>query len=273
MRIGLIGAGRWGRNAARAIATNATLAWVADSSFSSAAVLADVYNVPKSLARDADWNACDAVWIATPIETHELVVHAALNAHKNVLCEKPLARTRAQAVDLAAEAERRGLVLMADHTWLGHAGALAVARDGIHAYRAKRHALDERGFDAIEDLLPHDVALSTRAMGPVQRVCVDAIVSLDHGRGMHSSLSYRYDSEQKVRRIESSGPGVAHQSNEGELPPGAPEPLGVVVREFIAAIEGHRAPTIGSPAEFIHVAAVIEAAKRSRAKGGWVDVV
>lgn len=273
MRVGLIGAGRWGRNAARAIAANATLAWVADSDTAAAIALADQYGVP--VHRPLDFDACDAVWVCTPIETHELVVHAALSHHKNVLCEKPLSRSRAQAVDLAAEAERRGLVLAADHTWLGHAGLLdLVHTPGVYRYEATRMAQDGRGFDALEDLLPHDVALAAHAMGPVRRVRVVGLgANLDHGNDCISQLQYSYTSPEKVRKVTIRATGGVVKTNGGELPAGSPEPLGVVLREFIAAIEGHRQPAIGGPAEFIHVAAVIEAAKRSRAKGGWVDVV
>lgn len=266
MRVGLIGAGRWGRNAARAIAANATLAWVADSDTAAAIALADQYGVP--VHRPLDFDACDAVWVATPIEAHELVVHAALAAHRNVLCEKPLTRSRKQAEDLAAEAERRGLVLMADHTWLGHAGVVSLL-GGDAPYYAQRWARDERGFDPLEDLLPHDVALARKHFGcDARRVFVaNGVISVDFGKVHTAGMHYDYASDEKRRRVT-----VGSAENGGELPAGSPEPLGVVLREFIAAIEGHRQPSIGSPQEFIHVAAVIEAAKRSRAKGGWVDV-
>lgn len=293
-RIGLIGAGRWGRNAARAISKAlrtvvsdeggrmtrtepiAELAWVADADDAAARAVAESHNVHTCDPRFICWDDCDAVWICTPIETHELLVHAALSAGKHVLCEKPLSRSKAQAVELAADAERRGLVLMCDFTWLGHAGVMALTNSDCSTYVAQRWAKDDRGFDAIEDLMPHDLVLAERLFGcDARAVSVDAegiwVKFGDIGfSGIQlASLSYRYDSDEKRRRVR-----IGHNENNGELPEGAPEPLSVILDEFISAIREHRQPRIGGAAEFVHVAAVIEAAKASRAKGGeWVDVV
>lgn len=282
-RIGLIGAGRWGRNAARAMAKAGVLAWVADADPYAASSLAAEHGV-SFVHMDGHfgiggnlfpWDEVTGCWLATPIETHELLVHAALSAGKHVLCEKPLSRSKAQAVELAADAERRGLVLMCDFTWLGHAGVMALTNSDCSTYVAQRWAKDDRGFDAIEDLMPHDLVLAERLFGcDARAVSVDAegiwVKFGDIGfSGIQlASLSYRYDSDEKRRRVR-----IGHNENNGELPEGAPEPLSVILDEFISAIREHRQPRIGGAAEFVHVAAVIEAAKASRAKGGeWVDV-
>ena len=282
-RIGLIGAGRWGRNAARAMAKAGVLAWVADADPYAASSLAAEHGV-SFVHMDGHfgiggnlfpWDEVTGCWLATPIETHELLVHAALSAGKHVLCEKPLSRSKAQAAELAADAERRGLVLMCDFTWLGHAGVMALTNSDCSTYVAQRWAKDDRGFDAIEDLMPHDLVLAERLFGcDARAVSVDAegiwVKFGDIGfSGIQlASLSYRYDSDEKRRRVR-----IGHNENNGELPEGAPEPLSVILDEFISAIREHRQPRIGGAAEFVHVAAVIEAAKASRAKGGeWVDV-
>ncbi|MBB4614818.1 Gfo/Idh/MocA family protein [Novosphingobium taihuense] len=59
----------------------------------------------------------DAVLIASPNSLHAAQAAMALAAGKHVLVEKPLAETGAQARELAATAERRGLVLAAGHTY------------------------------------------------------------------------------------------------------------------------------------------------------------
>jgi predicted dehydrogenase len=277
-RIGLIGCGRWGRNAARAIASEATLAWMCDVDTAARMALAETYDVPST---DTPWwQACDAVWIATPIGTHEALAHEALSRGKHVLCEKPLALTKAAAAGLAEHARVAGRVLMADHTWLAHAG-LRPRLDHARAarctgYQATRHAYDERGFDALEDMLPHDTVLARHAFKrDVVRVCVPAAerrVLLDFG-GHTAQASYRYDVRAKVREVAVHAADASFAADHGELPEGAPEPLRVIVREFCDAIAGGREPSIGGAAEFVHVGAVIEAAKQSRASGGvWVDV-
>jgi hypothetical protein len=60
----------------------------------------------------------DAVAIATPAATHFPVALAALRAGKHALVEKPLTRTSDQGLALIHESERRGLVLMVDHTYV-----------------------------------------------------------------------------------------------------------------------------------------------------------
>ena len=181
---------------------------------------------------------------------------------------------------LADEAKRRGLVLMADHTWLGHAGVVDVMNvtGDLRTYSAYRHANDVRGFDPLEDLLPHDVAiLRLRMKRDGWRVRVasnrpeSALVAIDDGT-TYTMLSYSYDAAEKLRTIHARGD--EYRSNDGTLPTGAPEPLSVILAAFTEAIRTGEQPRIGNADEFVHVAAVIEAAKKSRASGGgWVDVV
>lgn len=277
MKMGLVGAGRWGKNAARAMAAANVLEWVADADHGAGKSLASLHNVRHCVAELLDWDSVGALWICTPIPTHELLVHEALSRGKHVLCEKPLARTRAMAQDLAEDAARRGLVLCADHTWLAHHGVTS-GLGGHQPYWAWRWARDDRPLDPIEDLLPHDVVLARRHFGcDVKRVEAyhgrhfDQWVDLDFGIN-DAFLSYSY-AEDERRRMVMVGGFPADFKNDGTNLPGAPEPLTVILAEFLSAIAEKREPHIGGPAEFIHVAAVIEAAKKSRAAGGeWVDV-
>ena len=52
----------------------------------------------------------EAVAIATPVSTHHEIASAALRAGKHVFIEKPFAASSAEALDLIALAEDRGLV-------------------------------------------------------------------------------------------------------------------------------------------------------------------
>jgi len=61
--------------------------------------------------------AVEAVLIATPNALHHAQALAALRAGKHVLVEKPAAETADQARELAAEAQARGLTLIAGHTF------------------------------------------------------------------------------------------------------------------------------------------------------------
>ena len=72
----------------------------------------------------------DAILIATPVASHFELAMAALRAGKHVLVEKPLAANSEQALRLVEEAERRGLVLMVDHTFI-YTGAVRKIRELI----------------------------------------------------------------------------------------------------------------------------------------------
>src|SRR5580704_9368798 len=60
----------------------------------------------------------DAVALATPPRTHYPLAVRAIEAGKHVLVEKPLAETFRDAQDLCERAQRAGLCLLADHTFL-----------------------------------------------------------------------------------------------------------------------------------------------------------
>ena len=62
--------------------------------------------------------AIDAIVIATPVSTHHELAKRALEQGKHVLVEKPMTRSVAEGEELIELAERNGLVLMVDHTFI-----------------------------------------------------------------------------------------------------------------------------------------------------------
>lgn len=64
---------------------------------------------------DAVLDAVDAVTIATPPETHKLLVLQAVRAGKHVICEKPFALSWNEARDMVAAAERAGVTALVGH--------------------------------------------------------------------------------------------------------------------------------------------------------------
>lgn len=61
---------------------------------------------------DAFWDLVDAVYIASPHETHADYIQKSLDRNKHVLCEKPLALKRADAEACFFYAKEKGFVLM-----------------------------------------------------------------------------------------------------------------------------------------------------------------
>jgi predicted dehydrogenase len=76
--------------------------------------LTDTWTDPDALLREAD---VDAVIIATPNRSHHALALAAIAARKHVLCEKPLAMTLAEAIEMAAAAEAAGVRHMTAFTY------------------------------------------------------------------------------------------------------------------------------------------------------------
>jgi predicted dehydrogenase len=70
----------------------------------------------------------DLVVVATPSHAHQRPVVAALRAGKHVLCEKPLARTEAEAAHMFAAAQRAGRTLMAFQNRRGDPDFLTVKK-------------------------------------------------------------------------------------------------------------------------------------------------
>jgi predicted dehydrogenase len=179
VRVGLIGYGYWGPNLARCFseAQKAQLAAVHDrfpdalrkagQRYPHALMIGDLGD----LLRDPE---VDAVAIATPVRTHHALALAALQAGKHVLVEKPMACTSQEARRLVAEAERRGLVLMVDHTFV-YTGAVRKIRDlvtagelgQIHYYDSTRVNLGllQKDINVVWDLAIHDLSILDFVLG------------------------------------------------------------------------------------------------------------
>jgi len=120
MKVGLIGAGGWGKNLARTLYELGALGGIADVSPEVRERLRSSYPgvMIHSDHRALIESELPAVAIATPAATHFTLTKEALLAGKHVFVEKPLALCRRDAEELADVAEQRGLVLMVGHLLL-----------------------------------------------------------------------------------------------------------------------------------------------------------
>lgn len=120
MRVGVIGAGAWGKNIIRNLADLDGLAAICDPT---PAKLADFGRVYAKAATYADYrellaSPVPAVAIATPTPLHFEMAEAALRADKDVYVEKPLTHDRASTQALVDLAASRGRILMVGHLLL-----------------------------------------------------------------------------------------------------------------------------------------------------------
>jgi predicted dehydrogenase len=171
--VAVVGAGYWGPNLVRNFAGSASfrLRWLCDL---------DLERAERALGRYSTVQATDdlgavladervhAVAIATPAGTHLEVAQAALRAGKHVLVEKPLAATHAEGRLLVEEADRRGLVLMCDHTYCYTPAVLRIRELLRTGELGELQFLDsvrinlglvQRDIDVMWDLAPHDLAI------------------------------------------------------------------------------------------------------------------
>ncbi|HXF94787.1 MAG TPA: Gfo/Idh/MocA family oxidoreductase, partial [Gemmatimonadales bacterium] len=123
LRVGVIGAGMWGKNHVRTLAglADAELAAVCDTDPGTRERLARQYPETRVTADLGELlDAVDAVIVAAPAGTHARLALAALAAGKPCLVEKPFALSVADAEAMAARAAERRVPLVAGHLLVFH---------------------------------------------------------------------------------------------------------------------------------------------------------
>jgi len=202
INIGIIGYGYWGPNLVRNFAETpeAAIGGVADLDSAKLALVARRFPGVKvstdcnDLLRDP---SIDAIAIATPVHTHYELALAALRAGKHVWVEKPMTEHSHQARHLIDEAQRRGLVLLVDHTFV-YTGAVQKMAELIHAgelgklyyYDSIRVNLGlfQRDVSVISDLAVHDFSILDFLVGE-QPSAVSAS-GTNHFPGTPENLAY-----------------------------------------------------------------------------------
>lgn len=177
MGILVVGCGDWGRNHVRNFHALGALAAVCEPNperLARAEAIAPGVRAYRDLAtalRDPD---VDAVVVATPGETHAELSLKALDADKDVLCEKPLALRYDDAKRVADRAAARSRVLMAGHILEYHPAILELRRLVAQGQLGKvRYIYSNRlnlgKIARVENILwsfaPHDIAVILRLVG------------------------------------------------------------------------------------------------------------
>ncbi len=209
LQIGLIGFGYWGPNLARNFeaAEGCVLAGIADISHERLAKIRSLFpNVRLSSTAEEllEDRSIDAVAIATPVHAHYKIAKAALLRGKHVLVEKPVAASFPEAEDLVNLAMKKGLVIMADHTFLYSEAVRKInemIRQGeignLTYFDSTRINLGifQPDVNVLWDLAPHDLSI----LNLFQRekpLSVNAVGACHTGNGIEhiAYLSIRYSS-------------------------------------------------------------------------------
>src|SRR6267143_1431491 len=110
----------------------------------------------------------DAVVIATPVKHHYSLAKASLLAGKHTLIEKPMASSSTECEELIEIADRNGLVLMIDHTFLYSSPVQKIAQivqagdlGEIRYINCRRLNLGlfQKDINVAWDLAPHDISI------------------------------------------------------------------------------------------------------------------
>ena len=123
MNIGLIGIGYWGPNLFRNLieSKNFKVKYVCDIRKDN---LKKINIIGKKIVKTTDYKdlisdkSIDAIFIATPVNTHFKLAKVCLNANKHVFIEKPLSDDKKKCDILIDLAKKKSLTLFVDHTFL-----------------------------------------------------------------------------------------------------------------------------------------------------------
>jgi predicted dehydrogenase len=139
----------------------------------------------------------DLIAIATPVSTHFDLAMRALRAGKHVFVEKPMTSDADEAQRLIDEAERRGLVLAVDHTFV-HTAAVRKIRElvdngdlgDIYYYDSVRVNLGlfQHDVSVVWDLAVHDLSIMDHVL-PVRPTAVSA-TGISHVPGQPEDMAY-----------------------------------------------------------------------------------
>jgi predicted dehydrogenase len=199
IRVGVIGCGYWGPNLLRNFAenTDAELRWICDLDPHRLSLMGRRYPSArttfdyKRLLADSE---LDAVVIATPVGTHYSFALEALEAGKHVLVEKPFTASSKEGEHVVAEAARKRLTLMVDHTFI-YTGAVRKMKELVDSgelgeilyFDSVRINLGlfQKDINVVWDLAPHDLAIMDYIMDQ-QPVSVSATGSCHIERGIEN---------------------------------------------------------------------------------------
>src|SRR5262245_46893167 len=173
IRVGVVGYGYWGPNIVRNLRSleGCQVAAICDQSPAAQKRIKQAHpdlavtTNSMELLKSPD---VDAIAVVTPVCTHFELAKAALQNGKHVFVEKPFTSTAQQAEELIELADKKGLKIMVDHTFL-FTGAVRKIRQlidnntlgDLYYYDSTRVNLGlfQHDVNVIWDLAPHDLSI------------------------------------------------------------------------------------------------------------------
>lgn len=256
--IGLVGAGRWGRNYLDTLASLTDCRLVAVTDPRPAAVPPDTVRYA-SVDEMLDNPMIEAVVLAVPDELHVPLALQVLNAHRHVLIEKPLARSCSDAELVATTARKQQKTVAVAYTPLYHSNFVLMrkfltAGSGPFQARFRRTSRGRPELTTLDDLLfdlgSHDLALMIALFGeplelsgkigcdPSARTVFNWQARFADGSVCSGQLAW---SETPVQRRVEIASRVTRQVFDETAVSGVP-PLTALCRDFALACQHHHIP-------------------------------
>ncbi|MEM6430244.1 MAG: Gfo/Idh/MocA family oxidoreductase, partial [Deinococcota bacterium] len=210
------------------------IAGIFDKNQQRAAELAQTYDCPAFTELDALLAACDVVDVCTPTDQHADIVVQAAQTGKDVICEKPMARTLQDAQRMLDACEQAGVRLFIAHVvrffsqyegakaaldagMLGSPGVIRLSRGG--SFPGRWYGDYMRSGGVVLDLSIHDLDMARWCFGEVTQVfargltfegipaCDHVITNLQFENGAlgHVSGSWAYPPGKFVTALEVAG--------------------------------------------------------------------
>lgn len=223
LRVGVIGAGRMGKNHCRVFTQlrHAELVGVCERNMQLGVAVARQYEAPFYASVDEMLDHVDAVSVAVPTPFHFEVATQCMERGIHLFIEKPIAATVEEAEELATRAEASNLVVQVGHIERFnpvYAELKNVLEEmtplAVNFRRLSPYAGSNTDVDVVLDLMIHDIDLVLDLLGDVPSDVYAAGVTAFSGSLDHCAAALRLPgaplttltasrlTEQKVRQIE-----------------------------------------------------------------------
>jgi predicted dehydrogenase len=284
IRIAVIGAGAFGRNHVRVVSDNphARLTHVVDTDLARAREHAAAFQAAAAASIDEIVGQVDAAIVAVPTSAHADIGCHLLDAGIDVLVEKPIAGTIADADRLIDAAQRNDRILQVGHLERFNPAIVELERLAtlplfFEIHRMSVFTLRSLDIDVVLDLMIHDLdivlALARAELVEIRAAGISILspkvdianVRLEFADGCIANLTASRVSTEKIRKLRVFQPGqyisldYAKQSSAvctvgGEqglafeqLPVVAAEPLKLQFQAFLDAVETRKQPKLSGP--------------------------
>jgi predicted dehydrogenase len=179
IKVGVVGCGYWGPNLVRNFRSlpNCNLQMMCDTSEKRLSHLKSLYpeiQTATDYGHMLNGINLDAVVIATAVKSHYPLAKASLLAGKHTFIEKPMAGSSEHCEELVEIAKKKGVVLMAGHTFL-YSPVVRKIKEiidkgdiGEIRYISARRlnlGLFQKDINVAWDLAPHDISIILSIMG------------------------------------------------------------------------------------------------------------